>query len=47
MTNNYQGAEVIELGKAQDVVLGEKVLDAQVDSMTGEWGTTYIEATGD
>ena len=43
MTNEYEVATVIELGKAQDVVLGEKIVAQQVDSQTLEFGTLYIE----
>ena len=43
MTNEYEVATVIELGKAQDVVLGEKIVEQTVDSQTLEFGTQYIE----
>lgn len=39
MTNEYEVAAVIELGKAQDVVLGEKVRRNTLDSVTAEPGT--------
>ena len=45
MTNEYEVAAVIELGKAQDVVLGEKQEQLVVDSQTLEFGTRYIPAT--
>ncbi len=45
MTNEYEVAAVIELGKAQDIVLGEKVEDSAIDSVTLEFGTRYIPAT--
>jgi len=45
MTNEYEVATVIELGKAQDVVLGEKRVEQTIDSQTGEFGFEYIEAT--
>ena len=45
MTNEYEVAAVIELGKAQDVVLGEKQELDVVDSQTLEFGTRYIPAT--
>lgn len=45
MTNEYEVAAVIELGKAQDVVLGEKEDLDVVDSQTLEFGTRYIPAT--
>jgi hypothetical protein len=28
MTNEYEGAVVVELGKAEDIVLGEKLMEA-------------------
>jgi hypothetical protein len=45
MTNEYEVAAVIELGKAQDIVLGEKVESGSIDSLTLEFGTRYIPAT--
>lgn len=45
MTNEYEVAAVIELGKAQDIVLGEKVVDNAIDSLTLESGTRFIPAT--
>jgi hypothetical protein len=47
MNNNYEVAEVIELGNAQDVVLGEKELAEVMDSQTIEFGTRFIPATND
>jgi hypothetical protein len=47
MTNEYEVAAVVELGKAEDVVLGEKKLQNVFDSLTGEFGTRYIVATDD
>ncbi len=48
MTNEYEVAAAIELGNAQDVVLGEKVVELQArDILTLELGTIYIEATVD
>jgi len=47
MNNNYEVAEVVELGNAQDVVLGEKELAEVMDSQTLEFGTRYIPATND
>jgi len=48
MTNNYEVATVIELGNAQDVVLGEKIdRPNEIDSQTLEVGTRYIPATDD
>ena len=34
MTNNYEKAEAIELGKAQNEILSQKELDTQTDN----WG---------
>jgi len=45
MTNEYEVAAVIELGKAQDIVLGEKVVDMAIDSVTLEPGERFIPAT--
>ena len=36
MTNEYEVAMVIEIGKAQDVILGQKSLAIVPDSVTGE-----------
>ncbi len=47
MTNQYEVAGVGELGKAQAVVLGEKHPAEAMDSLTGEFGSLYIEATDD
>lgn len=47
MTNEYEVAAVIELGQAQEVVLGEKRLQQVLDSVTQEFGTLYIEETAD
>jgi hypothetical protein len=47
MTNDYEVAAVIELGNAQDVVLGEKLPQQPRDILTGDFDTVYIEATGD
>jgi len=45
MTNEYEVAAVIEVGKAQDIVLGEKVVDGAIDSVTLEFGSRFIPAT--
>jgi hypothetical protein len=45
MTNEYEVAAVIELGKAQDVVLGEKVKRNALDSVTSEPGTDIDPVT--
>lgn len=47
MTNEYEIATVIELGRAEDVVLGEKEILEVVDSQTLEFGTRYIPATNE
>lgn len=47
MINDYEVAEIIEVGRAQDVVLGEKREEAVVDSQTLEFGMRFIPATGD
>ena len=47
MTNEYEVADVIELGKAQDVVLGEKETAQVVDSLTTEFGMRYIISTNE
>jgi hypothetical protein len=47
MTNEYEVAAVIELGNAQDVVLGQKIVDNALDSLDGSRGTRYIVATED
>ena len=31
-TNEYDAAEVVEIGEAQSIVLGEKTLEADLDS---------------
>ena len=45
MNNEYEVAAVIELGKAQDIVLGEKLVDGAIDSVTLEFGTRFIPST--
>ena len=47
MTNEYEVAAVIELGKAQEIVLGEKPAAQKQDSLTLEFGTRWIEETND
>jgi len=47
MTNEYEVAVVIELGNAQDVVLGQKIVDSAVDGLDGTLGTRYIVVTDD
>ncbi|HEY0763516.1 MAG TPA: hypothetical protein VGD61_14185 [Pyrinomonadaceae bacterium] len=47
MINEYEVAAVIELGKAEDIVLGEKRDEEVVDSLTSDWGMKFIPSTGD
>ncbi|HEV8431105.1 MAG TPA: hypothetical protein VGQ41_24590 [Pyrinomonadaceae bacterium] len=47
MINDYSRAVAIELGNAQDIVLGEKVDSMVIDNQTLEFGTRYIPATDD
>ena len=47
MTNEYEVAAVIELGNAEEIVLGEKKVEERMDSLTSEWGTRYIVSTED
>ena len=46
MTNYYEVAEIIELGRAQDVVLGEKYW-GDLDSITFEFCIHYNPVTDD
>ena len=47
MTNEYEVAAVIELGKAEDIVLGEKVAEEVIDSLTSEFGMRFKPSTED
>jgi hypothetical protein len=47
MTNEYELATVIELGNAQAVVLGEKVIAQQFESLTLEYGSRYVPELDD
>ena len=47
MTNEYEVAAVVEVGKAQDVVLGQKSATPGFDSLTGEFDVLYIRDTND
>ena len=47
MTNNYEVAEIIELGRAQDIVLGDKIVDDYMDSVTFELGQRVINAANE
>jgi hypothetical protein len=42
MNNNYEVASIIELGKAQDVVMGIKVDSLTIDALILEFGTLFI-----
>ena len=42
MTNKYEVAAIVEVGKAQDVVLGVKIIAQFFDAITGEFGTLFI-----
>ena len=44
MINDYKQAAVIELGRAQDLVLGNKKLCWDcIDPITGQFGTRVID----
>jgi hypothetical protein len=45
MNNEYEVANVIELGRAEDVVLGRKRVENAIDSVTLEPGTFVDEET--
>ena len=47
MNNEYEVAAVIELGSAQDVVLGEKSEELGFDTLTSELSFKYIQAMED
>jgi hypothetical protein len=47
MTNEYEVAAVIELGNAQDVVLGQKEPAQVFDSLDGEFGMRFIVSTNE
>ena len=44
---NYEVAEIIELGRAQDIVLGDKIVDDWIDSVTFEMAQRVINAADD
>jgi hypothetical protein len=46
MINEYTVAEIIELGRAHDIVLGEKIIDS-MDSLTLEFDSRFVPATDD
>lgn len=47
MINDYNSAEVIELGKAHDIVLGEKPICGCIDTLTLEFGNRFNPETSD
>jgi hypothetical protein len=47
MTNEYEVPVVVELAKAEDIVLGEKRDEEVVDSLTSDWGLRFIPSTED
>ena len=47
MTNEYEFPLIVELGKAEDIILGEKRMEETVDSLTSDWGMRFIPSTED
>lgn len=47
MTNEYSAAELLELGTATALVLGNKEPLAVFDSLTGQFGTRVIDQQSD
>jgi hypothetical protein len=47
MTNQYHAAELLELGTAKALVLGNKVPDASTDQLSGQFGTRVIDDLSD
>ena len=48
MRNNYETAEIVEIGRAQDVVLGNKVSDPEsYDTRTQQLGSFVIDELTD
>jgi hypothetical protein len=48
MRNNYENAEIVEIGRAQDVVLGNKVADPEsFDVRTQQLGSFVIDELTD
>jgi len=47
MSNNYEIATIIELGNAQDMVLGEKRIAEEWEFPTLEFGGRYIPELND
>ena len=43
MTNHYELADVIEIGRAQDLILGNKQIEF-VDNITQLFGTRVIDS---
>jgi len=47
MINQYESADVLELGRAQDIVLGNKMFCNCMDIVTGQYGTWAIDDLSD
>jgi len=48
MRNNYETAEIVEIGRAQDVILGNKVSDPEsFDTRTQQLGSLVIDELTD
>jgi hypothetical protein len=47
MTNDYRSAAVIEIGNAQDIVMGEKPICGCIDNLTLEFGNRFNPETND
>jgi hypothetical protein len=48
MKNNYEASEVLEIGRATDVVLGNKIVDPEsFDTRTQQLGSMVIDELGD
>jgi hypothetical protein len=47
MINHYELADVLELGTAQDLILGNKEIAAEVDSITLQFGTRVYDSMDD
>ena len=47
MINHYELADVLELGIAQDLILGQKEMAPEIDSNTQMFGTRVIDSMDD
>ena len=47
MTNEYHAAELLELGTAKALVLGNKESASEFDSLTGQFLTRVIDELSD